>query len=74
MKVSHLVARLTELNDQLTKYPYATDSSKLSEDEIKEILEFARPNRWKKQMTLQRFHVYTKTLPQVVEFCKDMED
>ena len=74
MKISHLVARLTELNDQLTKYPYATDSSKLSEDEIKEILEFAIPNRWKKQMTLQRFHVYTKTLPQVVEFCKDMED
>ena len=74
MKVTHLLARLTELNDQLVQYPGATEDSKMSEDELKEIIEFAIPNRWNKQMTLQRFHVYNKNLTEVVEFCKDMED
>ena len=45
MKVTHLLARLTELNDQLVQYPGATEESKMSDDELKEIIEFAIPNR-----------------------------
>ena len=45
MKVSHLVARITELNEQLLQFPGATPTSKLPEDELKEILEFAIPTK-----------------------------
>lgn len=74
MKVTNLLARLTELNDQLVQYPGATAKSKLSDNELKDIIEFVIPNRWSKQMILQRFHVYNKNLTEVVDFCKDMED
>lgn len=73
MTIMHLVARLTELNEQLPHYPNSDDSKKLGEDVIKEIVEFAIPREWTRQMQLQRFRVETKSLREVVELCKDME-
>ena len=48
MKITHLVARLRDLSEQLTHYPSGTEASKMVEDEIKEIMELVVPNRWKK--------------------------
>ena len=74
MKMTHFVARLNEMNEQLLQYPGATIEAKIPEDELKEIVEFAIPNEWKKQMKLQQFKVLDKTLNQLVEFCKHMEE
>ena len=73
MTIMHMVARLTELNDQLPLYPNSDESKKLDETVIKEIVEFAIPREWKRQMSLQRFAIETKSLKETIEFCKDME-
>ena len=74
MSVTHLIARLSELNEQLSQYPGGNEAAKLGEDELKEIIEFSLPMSWRKQMTLQRFHCYEKSIDEVINFCKDMED
>ena len=52
MTIMHLVAQLTELNEQLPHYPDSDDSKKLGEDVIKEIVEFAIPREWTRQMQI----------------------
>ena len=55
-------------------YPGGTTKSKLTDEELKEIIKYSLPMSWRKQMTLQHFHCYDKTIDKVIDFCKDMED
>ena len=73
MSIMHMVARLTELNNQIPNYPDGSDNNKLGDDVLKEVVEWAIPKAWKDQMALQRFRIERKTLEEVIEFCKDME-
>ena len=75
MKVAHFIARLNELNEQLLKYPGAEpDTAKISQVDLKQIIEFAIPNSWRKQMKLQQFVVIEKTYKELINFCKHMEE
>lgn len=55
MKTSLFYARLVEMNKQLEQFPDGSAASKLPQDNIKEILEFALPKTWRMHMTLSCF-------------------
>ena len=73
MRTSTFYARLVELNEQLLQFPGADAESKLPEDELKEILEFALPSVWRMQMTLARFDPQEKTIREFLDHCKELE-
>jgi len=73
MTTASFYARLVELNEQLKSFPGGTDTSKLSSDEMKEILEFALPKTWRVHMTLSQFICDEKTPKEILEFCKNIE-
>ena len=52
MRTLAFYARLVELNEFLVDFPTGSDKSRLSEEEMIEILEFALPNTWRMHMTL----------------------
>ena len=62
------------MNQQLSSYPNAMDSSKLGPAELKEILEFTLPEVWWKHMMLQRFIRSEKSLKQDVDFSPDLQE
>ena len=73
MKTSTFYARLVELNEQLVQFPGASTDSKLPEDELKEILEFALPSVWRMQMTLASFDPQDKSIREFLDHCKELE-
>lgn len=73
MRTSAFYARLVEMNEQLQSFPDSDEDSKLPEDELKEILEFALPKTWRVHMTLSQFICDEKTPKEILDFCKDIE-
>ena len=73
MRTSSFYARLVEMNEQLENFPGGNAESKLSEDELKEILEFALPKTWRMHMTLSRFICTESTVKEILDFCKEIE-
>ena len=73
MTTSAFYARLVELNNFLTYFPTATHDSKLSEEELIEILEFALPNTWRMHMTLGSFVCSEKTSREILNHCKEIK-
>ena len=69
MTTSAFYARLVELNNFLTYFPTATHDSKLSKEELIEILEFALPNTWQMHMTLGCFVCSEKTSREILNHC-----
>ena len=73
MKTNQFYARLVEMNEQLEKFPNGTEDDKLSEDELKEILEFGLPKSWQIHMTLCQFKCLEKSAKEILNFCKEIE-
>ncbi len=73
MSTSAFYARLVELNELLTSFPNASDKSKLSQEELIEILEFALPNTWRMHMTLAQFVCSEKSPTDILNLCKEIE-
>ena len=73
MKTSTFYARLVEMNEQLKTFPGGSKTSSLTEDEVKEILEFALPKTWRVHMTLSQFKCEDKTPKEILDFCKEIE-
>lgn len=72
-KIREYLARVVELNSYLPLFPGGDDNAKLSDDELCDILEFATPASWQRQMTLQAFDPLEHTPQEVVEFCERLE-
>ena len=73
LTTSQFYARLVELNKQLKEFPDANENSCLSDDELKEILEFGLPNKWRTQMIFSRFIPAERTFQEIVDYCRELE-
>ena len=73
MRTSAFYARLLELNEYLPLFPSGDDDSKMSDDELIEILEFALPNTWRMHMTLSRFICSEQSIKSILNHCKEIE-
>ena len=62
MKIQDFVYRVSEINDHLVNFPVETGTAtKISDDELMEILEFAVSEKWRKQMLLHGFDPQVST-------------
>ena len=80
MKVKAFTTRLVQLNEYLTYFPPDTAEqvvTKLSFDDLKEILYHAMPNSWKKEMTKQGFNYIAYPINEICNFfqtrCENLE-
>ena len=76
MRSKEFVARVVELNDYMLEFPIPTTTpvaTKLNNDELMDVLEFALPAPWRKEMARQNFIALTNTPKGLVEFCQRIE-
>ena len=73
MSIRKLSTALTRLNNYLPYLPDATETSKFSEAELIEILEFSLPNSWRAKMDVENFIPLSKTRKELVEKCEAFE-
>ena len=73
MTKSAFYARIVKLNNFLSLFLSATQDSKLSEEELIEILEFALPNTWQMHMTPAHFVCSQKSPREILNHCKEIE-
>jgi hypothetical protein len=67
------VTRVQEINGLLDQFPPFAPNQALADDELIEILEFAIPKTWQKQMIKQNFDPQANTIAAFVQFCERME-
>lgn len=65
--------RLIEINELLAKFPGGDAATPLATDEINEIIEFATPKKWQRQMAVHGFNPDEKETHEVVDFCERLE-
>ena len=73
MTIRAYVSRVNELNLYLPLFPPFANGQGMANDELLELLEFAVPNKWQKQFTLQGFNPSEQTPQAFVEFCERLE-
>ena len=73
LPVAHYWARLIELNGYLSDFPVGSEQSKISEDDLKEVLEFRIPEVWQMHMKLTRFEPTNETAAEIFSYCRDLE-
>ena len=75
MKIREFVERITEMNEHLMHFPPANKTNKLPPDEILEIVEFAAPNNWQRELHVQGLDFLSEhhTLHDLVEFFERLE-
>ena len=73
MPVAQYWARLVQLNEFLPFFPDGDDTSKLEEDDLKEVLEFGIPETWRMHMTITRFISANEKPASIVNFCRELE-
>jgi len=73
MRTSAFYVRLKEMNKQLQSFLDGDIDSKLLEEELKEILEFALPKTWRVHKTLSQFVCDEKKPKEILDICKDIE-
>ena len=61
------------MNKQLKEFPDANENSCLSDDKLKEILEFGLPNKWRTQMIFSCFIPVERTFQEIVDYCRELE-
>ena len=66
-------ARLAEINAYLIDFPPHGDDQQLPVEELLEILEFAVPAEWQKQMIRHGINPADQTIAQFVQFCERLE-
>ena len=62
------------MSTDITRYPDATLSDALNDDEKTEILEFSLPPIWRTHMKLLMWECAGKSQAEIVEFCKKLEE
>ena len=73
MSIRNFMARLTEINAYLNRFPPFQENQELPLDEIMDIAEFAVPARWQRTMVVQDFDCITHTPMEFVKFCEKLE-
>ena len=67
------MARLTEINGFLARFPPFGDDQSLPDEEIMDIAEYATPSTWQKAMIMHGFDPLDSTVSEFVEFCERLE-
>ena len=62
------VASLSEINKHSPEFPPFADNQKLPETDILEIVEFAIPGSWQREMIKQGFNPTDQSTTEIVEF------
>ncbi len=67
MTIRAYVSQVNKLNLYLSLFPPFANGQGMANDELLELLEFAVPNKWQKQFTLQgfKFSEQTQEVPRV---------
>jgi hypothetical protein len=74
MKMRHFRSRVVEMNNYLARFPAKfNESQKLDDEELMDLLEFAIPNGWQREMVLQGFDASKASIQELVEFCERLE-
>ena len=73
MTMRSFMTRITEINQYLNEFPPHGANQHLPQDEILDIGEFAVPNAWQREMTIQNFDPIAGTVNDLVDFCERME-
>ena len=73
MTMRSFMTRMLEINQYLSEFPPHGDDQQLPQDEILDIGEFAVPNAWQREMTIQNFDPIAGTVSDLVDFCERME-
>ena len=73
MKIREFMNRVVEINEYLPMFPPYEEDSKLSNEEIMDIAEYATPAQWQKTMVMHGFDPITHTPTEFVEFCERLE-
>jgi hypothetical protein len=68
------VARINEINSMMQEFPPGfTDKQKISDSEMKDLLEFAIPISWRVKMAEHAFIPIEHEVPDIVDFCERLE-
>lgn len=74
MKVKHFKNRVLDINNMLQKFPPDfNEAQKLSESELKEIIQYGLPVKWNNEMIRQNFDPTKSTLHELIEFYERQE-
>ena len=74
MKVKHFKNRVLNMNNMLQKFPPDfLEAQKLSDSELKEIIQYAMPVKWNNEMIRQNFDPTKSTLHELIEFYERQE-
>ena len=73
MSVREYVGRIVEMNNLLEQFPPFGNNQKLSDEELKEVLEFSAPPRWQKRMVEHNFEPTESEFNEFIEFCERWE-
>jgi hypothetical protein len=73
MRMRVFRSRVVELNNYLDRFPAGFEDQKLDDEEVLDILEFATPNGWQREMVRQGFDASQATDQDLVEFCERLE-
>ena len=71
--VRDFVCRVNEILEYLSKFPPFANNQGLPEDEVIELIEFALPREWQRQMLVQGFDPASKSIQDLVDFCERLE-
>ena len=65
--------RINQLNAELKEFPSYNDDQNLSEDELKELIEFAVPPSWRRETIAQGCDTLERPLEDTLEFFERLE-
>ena len=73
MTIREFYVRTFEINNRCAKFPPFKANLKMQDDEIKEIIEFAAPQSWQRELLKQGVEVTSKSLEELVDFFERLE-
>ena len=72
-KIRDFYVRVLEMNNRCDKFPPFGLNQKMANDEIKEIIEFAAPQSWQKELLRQGIDVTNRSIEGIVDFFERLE-
>jgi hypothetical protein len=73
LSVKKFATALSRINNYLPYFPEATIASKYTEEELVELMEFALPNSWRRDMDLKGFVVKDNDKEALIKECERLE-
>ena len=71
--IREFYVRVLEINNRCDSFPPFGQNQKMATDEIKEIVEFAAPQSWQKELLRQGVDVTKKSIEELVDFFERLE-